>query len=166
MDRKQEILKIIKESDKAVPASKLATLLGVSRQIIVGDVALIRAAGTHITATPRGYIIEEKDNPLESKIAVKHHNEDLAEELYTIIDLGGMVVDVIVEHPIYGELVGNLHLRSRYEIDQFLTIVKDTQPLSQLTDGVHLHTIRYPSLDVYHRIIEALKQKDFLLEKK
>ena len=75
-----------------------------------------------------------------------------------------MVVDVIVEHPIYGELVGNLHLASRYDVDQFLKKVETATPLSQLTSGVHLHTIRYPSQEVIQRIENALKDRGILLE--
>ena len=163
MDRKQAIIEEIQKSDKPVSASKLAKHFGVSRQIIVGDIALLRAAGTQIIATPRGYLLEDKPHPLEKKIAVSHSNDQLAEELYTIIDLGGMVVDVIVEHPIYGELVGNLHLASRYDVDQFLKKVETATPLSQLTSGVHLHTIRYPSQEVIQRIGNALKDKGILL---
>lgn len=164
MDRKQAIIEEIQKSDKPVSASKLAKHFGVSRQIIVGDIALLRAAGTQIIATPRGYLLEDKPHPLEKKIAVSHSNDQLAEELYTIIDLGGMVVDVIVEHPIYGELVGNLHLASRYDVDQFLKKVETATPLSQLTSGVHLHTIRYPSQEVIQRIEKALKDRGILLE--
>ena len=164
MDRKQAIIEEIQKSDKPVSASKLAKHFGVSRQIIVGDIALLRAAGTQIIATPRGYLLEDKPHPLEKKIAVSHSNDQLAEELYTIIDLGGMVVDVIVEHPIYGELVGNLHLASRYDVDQFLKKVETATPLSQLTSGVHLHTIRYPSHEVIQRIENALKDRGILLE--
>ena len=164
MDRKQAIIEEIQKSDKPVSASKLAKHFGVSRQIIVGDIALLRAAGTQIIATPRGYLLEDKPHPLEQNIAVSHSNDQLAEELYTIIDLGGMVVDVIVEHPIYGELVGNLHLASRYDVDQFLKKVETATPLSQLTSGVHLHTIRYPSQEVIQRIENALKDRGILLE--
>lgn len=164
MDRKQAIILEIQKSDKPVSASKLASRFGVSRQIIVGDIALLRAAGKQIIATPRGYILEDKPHPLEKKIAVCHGDDLLAKELYTIIDLGGMVVDVIVEHPIYGQLVGNLHLASRYDIDQFLNKVKTATPLSKLTSGVHLHTIRYPSIEVLERIEKALKEEGILLE--
>lgn len=163
MERKQAIIEEIQKSDKPVSASKLAKHFGVSRQIIVGDIALLRAAGTQIIATPRGYLLEDKPHPLEKKIAVCHNNDRLAEELYTIIDLGGMVVNVIVDHPIYGELVGNLHLASRYDVDQFLKKVETATPLSQLTSGVHLHTIRYPSEEVLARIEKALKEKGILL---
>ena len=122
MDRKQFIIDEIKKSEKPLSASALAKKLHVSRQIIVGDVALIRAAGTQIIATPRGYVLEEKKEGVEKKLAVSHTREQIQDELYTIIDQGASVIDVIVEHPIYGQLVGQLHLSSRYDVDQFLNL--------------------------------------------
>ena len=80
MDRKTRIMEIISSSDKPVSASKIAKELGVSRQIIVGDVALLRASGEDITATPRGYILETNRSN-HYTIAVKHNNDQLEEEL-------------------------------------------------------------------------------------
>ena len=108
MDRRDRIVEEIRKSGKPLSASALAAMLHVSRQIIVGDVALLRARGIGIIATPRGYVLEEQTHPCEKKIAVMHGRERLQEELYTIVDYGCTVVDVIVEHPLYGELVGQL----------------------------------------------------------
>ncbi len=167
MDRRNKIVEMIKKSDKPISASKLAKVFGISRQIIVGDVALLRAAGTHIIATPRGYVLHQNNDECTYVLAVKHEKKDLSDELYTIVDLGGYIVDVIVEHPLYGQLTGELHLSSRYDVDQFLKKVNDNQakPLSQLTDGLHLHTVRCANLDTYQRIVEALKTKGYLFEK-
>lgn len=167
MNRKEKIIEQIKASDKPISASKLATMLGVSRQIIVGDVALLRASGFHITATPRGYILDQQNQSTIYTIAVKHSKDALADELYTIVDLGGSVVDVVVDHPIYGQLTGKLHLSSRYDIDEFLKKVSHEQakPLSQLTDGLHLHTIECQDEETYQRILKALNQKGYLFTK-
>jgi hypothetical protein len=165
MDRKTKIIEIISSSDKPVSASKIAKELGVSRQIIVGDVALLRASGEDITATPRGYILDPNRSNLYT-IAVKHNNDQLEEELNTIVDLGGKVEDVIVEHPLYGEIKGNLHIYSRYDVSKFMSAVKDRDvtPLSLLTDGVHLHTITAPDEETLERIKEALDEKHILLK--
>lgn len=167
MDRKEKIIEAIKNSDKAISASKLAHMFGVSRQIIVGDVALLRASGIHIIATPRGYIMDKEENGYCYTIAVNHNKDALADELYTIIDLGGFVIDVIVEHPIYGQLTGKLHLCSRYDVDQFMKKVNSEQakPLSHLTDGLHLHTIQCQNNEIYQRIVKALDQKGYLFKK-
>lgn len=165
MDRKTRIMEIISSSDKPVSASKIAKELGVSRQIIVGDVALLRASGEDITATPRGYILDTNRSN-HYTIAVMHNNDQLEEELNTIVDLGGKVEDVIVEHPLYGEIKGNLHIYSRYDVSKFMSAVKDKDiaPLSLLTDGVHLHTITVPDEETLERIKEALDEKYILLK--
>jgi len=167
MDRKQKIIDEIKKSNKPISATKLASLLGVSRQIIVGDVALIRASGTNIIATPRGYVLDQQNHNDLYTIAVKHSQEELADELYTIVDMGGSIIDVIVDHAIYGQLTGKLHIASRYDVEQFLKRVNayEATPLSQLTDGIHLHTIQCQDQDIYHRIIQALDEKGYLLKK-
>lgn len=167
MDRKEKIIEEIKKSDKPISASTLAKKLGVSRQIIVGDVALIRASGTNIIATPRGYILDSKQQNQTYTIAVNHSQEQMADELYTIVDLGGCAIDVIVDHPVYGQLTGKLHLSSRYDVDQFIKKVNNNQakPLSQLTDGLHLHTIQCPNEDTYQRIVSALDEKGYLFKK-
>ncbi len=167
MNRKEKIIEEIKKSNKPISASTLAKKLGVSRQIIVGDVALIRASGTNIIATPRGYILDSKQQNQTYTIAVNHSQEQMADELYTIVDLGGCAIDVIVDHPVYGQLTGKLHLSSRYDVDQFIKKVNNNQakPLSQLTDGLHLHTIQCPNEDTYQRIVSALDEKGYLFKK-
>ena len=103
--RRDAILKLIQQGEAVISASALAKQFHVSRQLIVGDIALLRAQGCHIIATPRGYLYEQRDNDQTVKtIAVCHRSEELSDEIYTIVDLGGALLDVIVEHPLYGEL--------------------------------------------------------------
>lgn len=169
MDRRDAILKAIQESEKPLSATTLAKQFGVSRQIIVGDVALLRAKGIQIIATPRGYVCQndQKEGGLHT-IAVTHSEAQLQDELYTIVDLGGTIIDVIVEHPLYGQLSGNLHVSSRYDVDQFLSKLQldQARPLSNLTDGLHLHTIHCENDMVFQRILDALNEKGFLYHKK
>lgn len=164
MDRKAAIIEAIRTSETPVSASALARKLHVSRQIIVGDIALIRASGTQIIATPRGYVWERSNAGSERKIAVLHAPQQMREELYTIVDQGAEVVDVIVEHPTYGQLVGQLQLSSRYDVDQFIDRMQGNEPLSQLTHGVHLHTIRCREAAVFERVENALRKKGLLYE--
>ncbi len=163
MERRQQILNIINKTDKPISASTLAGKFGVSRQIVVGDIALLRAEGHTIIATPRGYIIENKEG-LKETIAVKHLQSDMEDELNTIVDLGGEIIDVIVEHSVYGEIKGNLHLSSRYDVSVFIEKVKTSKakPLSTLTDGIHLHTILVKDEQMLERIKEALDLKGYL----
>ena len=164
MDRKAAIIEAIRTSETPVSASALARKLHVSRQIIVGDIALIRASGTQIIATPRGYVWERSNAGSERKIAVLHAPQQMREELYTIVAQGAEVVDVIVEHPTYGQLVGQLQLSSRYDVDQFIDRMQGNEPLSQLTHGVHLHTIRCRDAAVFERVENALRKKGLLYE--
>lgn len=167
MRRKDFIIKELKKNNKPVSAAKLAAACGVSRQVIVGDVALLRASGINIIATPRGYLLEENHNQKRYTIAVIHQKTELKDELYTIVDLGGYIEDVIIDHPVYGQITGKLHLSSRYDVDQFVekTIKENAQPLSHLTNGLHLHTLQCPNNETYLRILDALDQKGYLLKK-
>ncbi len=166
--RRDAILKLIQQGDIPISASALAKQFHVSRQLIVGDIALLRAQGCHIIATPRGYLYEQRASDQTVKtIAVCHRSEELNDEIYTIVDLGGALLDVIVEHPLYGELRGSLHIYSRYDADQFFNKLADKKavPLSSLTDGIHLHTIRVHDEACYERILDALRDKGYLYEK-
>ena len=166
--RRDAILQLIQQGEAPISASALAKQFHVSRQLIVGDIALLRAKGCQIIATPRGYLCEQRGQDQTIKtIAVCHRSEDLNDELYTIVDLGGALLDVIVEHPLYGELRGSLHIYSRYDADQFFSKLADKKavPLSALTDGIHLHTIRVHDEACYVRILDALRKKGYLYEK-
>ena len=166
--RRSQVYDVIKSSEKAVSATALAKAFHVSRQLIVGDVALLRAEGYKILATPRGYICDGAETKgLIKTIAVVHKPEEIMDEIYTIIDLGGTIIDVIVEHPIYGQLSAQLHLSNRYDADQFYIKLceQKAKPLSNLTDGLHLHTISCPNEEVYQRILKALDKKGYLYSK-
>jgi len=163
--RREAIRALLAEASAPVSASALAARFGVSRQIVVGDIALLRAAGEDISATPRGYIRASAGAGVVSTVACVHAPEDMGAELYAIVDAGGEVLDVIVEHPVYGQLTGALRLRSRYDVDQFLRRVagREARPLSDLTGGIHLHTIRCPDGETARRVADALDKAGFLL---
>ncbi len=165
-ERREKIVQILRESSHPVSASALARRLSVSRQIIVGDVALLRAANVQISATPRGYILEESTARTDTyTIACRHNREYLVDELYTIVDNGGGLLDVTVEHPVYGQLSGQLRIFSRYDADMFMKKLDKSKapPLSMLTNGVHLHTISCQTPEIYQRIVAQLEEKNILL---
>ena len=165
-ERRQVILNILNHSAQPVSATALASRFSVSRQIIVGDVALLRAAGAEISATPRGYVILPAATGLVRQIAVQHNAAGMEAELNVIVDHGCTVVDVIVEHPVYGQLTGPLQVSNRYEVRQFLDrcAKSDAQPLSNLTEGIHLHTLSCPDKGALDRVRAALREMGFLLE--
>lgn len=165
-ERRRQIMEYLKTQQAPVSATSLAAQFDVSRQIIVGDIALLRSAGNEILATPRGYVCEETINGIEKRIVSLHTAEQMEKELQICVDQGCSVVDVIVEHPVYGQLTGLLNLHSRYEITQFMERVakESAHALSELTDGVHLHTLRCPDAAAYERVCEALRKEGILLE--
>lgn len=145
----------------------LAQQLAVSRQVIVQDIAILRAGGAQILATPQGYLLnaDTRNSAVQTVVACCHMGEQIEDEISTIVDHGGKLVDVIVEHPLYGELRANLQIASRRDLALFLAQLGNTaaRPLSALTGGVHLHTIEAANQAVLNEIIEALKNKGFLL---
>ena len=108
--RRAAILSVLERTDHPVSAAALAREFSVSRQIIVGDVALLRAGGLSIAATPRGYMLPEEHSGLVRTLACRHRADQMEDELNAIVDQGCTVIDVIVEHPIYGQLTGPLQL--------------------------------------------------------
>nr|WP_325195459.1 transcription repressor NadR [uncultured Oscillibacter sp.] len=165
-ERRQAIEDILRKSAQPVSAGTLAARFSVSRQIIVGDIALLRAAGADISATPRGYVIQHSPEGLVRQVAVHHDAAGMEAELNAMVDHGCTVLDVIVEHPIYGQLTGPLQLSSRYDVAQFIArcAQSDARPLSDLTGGIHLHTLSCPSEAAFARVQNALRELGVLLE--
>ena len=159
--RRNKLLEYLKESENAVIGSELAEKFEVSRQVIVQDIALLIASGEKIVATSLGM------PTVKTSIACCHKDDDeLRDELETIVNYGGRIIDVKVEHPIYGELSGNLMISSIEDVDKFITNYQQNQAslLSELTDGVHLHTVEAVNEQVLEKIKTELKQKGYLLE--
>ncbi len=130
--RRKKIMEQLSASHKPVSATALAGMFSVSRQVIVGDIALLRASGADITATPRGYVLTKESVGLLYTVAVQHSPVQTEQELCIFVDNGCIVEDVIVEHPIYGQIIGQLHLCSRYDVGQFMSRLDngDTSVLS------------------------------------
>lgn len=165
-ERRGRILDYLRAAEGPLSATALAQKLSVSRQIIVGDVALLRAAGEGITATPRGYVLDAPRPGMVATLACAHSGADMERELTLMVDQGCTVENVIVEHPVYGQLTGPLELSSRYDVSEFIRRVKEceAQPLSALTDGVHLHTLRCPDEGALERVRAALDGAGFLVK--
>ena len=162
--RRSRISVRLHEAHQPISATALARELGVSRQIIVGDVALLRAAGQAITATARGYVIPAPGDGTVRQVACRHDGAGTRDELNAMVDCGCTVVDVIVDHPVYGQLSAPLHLRSRLDVEQFMARMEGAAPLSQLTDGIHLHTLSCPDQASYEHLKARLRQLGFLAE--
>lgn len=167
--RRQLLLTWLREGQHPLSGKNLAEKANVSRQVIVQDMSLLKAAGEPIIATSRGYVYwnEAKETAnYVTVIAVCHDTTDTADELYTLVDLGVIVKNVMVEHPIYGDITGSLMLRSRRDVDAFLHELesKEASLLSRLTSGVHLHTIEAETEEQLEEAKTALQTAGFLLE--
>lgn len=169
-ERRTQITHLLARADKPISATILAAQCGVSRQIIVGDIALLRAGGLAVLATPRGYVLESDDAAsapayAERHVVCRHMDDRLLEELYTVVDLGGALIDVTVEHSVYGQICAPLHVFSRYDADAFYQKIQQSgaRPLCDLTGGIHLHTLRAADEATLDRVVQGLKDKGFLL---
>jgi len=165
--RRKQIIDIVNKYDAPISASALAKMLNVSRQIVVGDIAILRAKGHDIIATARGYMIPryKESGQYIGKVVCQHTLENTVIELYAIVDLGASVINVIVEHELYGEITGNLNLSSRNDVDVFIKKVEsfEIKLLSELTSGIHLHTIACRDKSHFEQVYKALKEKGFTI---
>lgn len=161
-ERHEEILSILKKSEWAVKGADLAISLGVTRQVIVQDMALLRARGEQIIATPSGYLSQDGSGHQHAQrrflLACCHNEGDFEQEMGIIVAEGGLIEDVIVEHPIYGEIKGVLMISTLEQVHEFAQRVKATGAplLSVLSGGIHLHTVAVDSVEAENKIREML----------
>lgn len=167
-ERRDKIIEILKLNKEPISGSEIAKQLGVSRQVIVQDIALLRAVNKNILSTTKGYILyyQEKEK-VNRCFLVKHTTDEIEDELCTIVDFGGKILDVIVSHEIYGQITTDLIISTRQDVYEFVEKIKTkkTVPLKELADGVHLHTVEADSEEILDRIEQALAEKKYLLNR-
>lgn len=166
--RRAEIIRMLESSQNPISGTELARRLKVSRQVIVQDVALLRAINKNILSTNKGYLLFEPGREAgESKktVCVRHTTEQVLDEFYTIVDLGGKILDVVVEHELYGQIAVDLIIASRQDADEFYEKMQNNRvkPLKELTEDIHYHTIVAKDNVSIERIENALKEKGYLL---
>ncbi len=162
-ERREKIISILKNSTQAVSGTELAKQLNVSRQVIVQDMALIRANGFDIIATHYGYILKN-DKTVSRVFKVFHTDEQVEEELNLFVDLGGKVEDVFVYHKVYDVIKAPMNIKSRMDVKKYMANIssgKSTQ-LKNLTSNYHYHTISADSADVLDMIQQELSDRGFL----
>lgn len=166
LERRQEIIESLKSSKEPIKGKSLADTYKVTRQVIVKDIAIIKAEGYNIVSTPKGYMMIDADyeEKIKKVIAVSHSKEQMKDELMTIIKYGGIVQDVVVEHALYGEIRGMLMIKTVHDVESFYEKYKkyNDKPLSVLTNGVHLHTIICDSEEAINKIMSELNEKGYL----
>lgn len=165
--RRTMIVCRLKEATAPVSATRLAEEFCVTRQIIVADIALLRAMGHAIRAEHRGYVLDKVENiGIIKRIVVKHGKDLVRDEFYAIVDNSGKVLDVIVEHMMYGMISVKLDISTRYDADVFVSKINETgaSPLSALTEGLHIHTVAVPDESSFERIVNKLTELKIYIE--
>ncbi len=162
-ERRKSIINLLLAEDSPISGGELSEKCGVSRQIIVQDIAVLKGQGIDILSTHNGYIIQK--SPLKERVfKVKHSTEQTEDELNIIVDLGGTVVDVFVWHKVYGKISASLNIFSRLQIKQFIEGVRTgkSTELMNITGGYHYHTIRAENEGILDRIENALDSIGFI----
>lgn len=166
-DRRKKVLELLHQAARPITGSELADRMKVSRQVIVQDISLLRAKDCPIIATSQGYLFLNKpDSQKKSRtIACRHTFSQTEHELNLLVDCGVTVIDVTVEHPVYGEITGSLMVRDRIDVRRFISRLNQTGAslLSSLTGGVHLHRLEAPSEDNLDAAVRALEKAGYLL---
>ena len=161
-ERRKSIINLLLSEDRPVPGGELSERCGVSRQIIVQDISVLKGQGFDILSTHNGYILQK--SPLKERVfKLKHTTEQTEDELNTIVELGGTVVDVFVWHKVYGKMVAPLNIFSALQIKQFIEGVRSgkSTELMNITGGYHYHTVRAEREEILDRIEYALNSKGF-----
>lgn len=166
-ERRRAIEQLLRTSKEPVTGNQLAAAFQVSRQVIVQDMAVLRAGGLEVEASAQGYSLRTPRERCACVVACRHTGrEAMREELYAVADAGACVEDIVVEHPVYGEIVGRLRIATRREADQLVESLSQPQaaPLSVVTGGLHLHTLTASYQQALDRAIAALKAHGVLVE--
>ena len=129
-ERRRAIMGVLEEAKEPVSGSALAREVGVSRQIVVQDIALLRA------------------------------------ELTSIVDAGGAVLNVIVNHRVYGKITADLDIRNRRDVERYLHDIESGKsfPLLTVTSGYHFHRIAAEDEQTLDEIEAMLKEKGYLAD--
>ena len=163
-ERRDAMIEIIQNSEKPVSGTALAKQFAVSRQVIVQDIALIRAAGYEVLSTHRGYLLGQK-NSVTRIFKVSHTDEEIADELNLIVDLGGKVLDVQINHKVYGRMKADLGIHSRKQVQDFMEEIRSgkSSPLKNITSNYHYHTVEADSEEVLDLIGKELNKRGYLV---
>ena len=163
-ERRDAMIEMIQNSEKPVSGTALAKEFAVSRQVIVQDIALIRAAGYEVLSTHRGYLLGHK-GAVTRIFKVSHTDEEIADELNLIVDLGGKVLDVQINHKVYGRMKADLGIHSRKQVQDFVEEIRSgkSSPLKNITSNYHYHTVEADSEEVLDLIGEELNKRGYLV---
>ena len=162
-ERRKAIVNLLSASKTPISGGELSKQFNVSRQIIVQDITVLKGLGYEIFSTHHGYVLQK--SPLVERVfKLKHTTEQTEDELNSIVDLGGTVVDVFVWHKVYGKISATLNIFSRLHVKQFLEGIRTgkSTELMNITGGYHYHTVRADSEEILDKIGKMLQQKNYI----
>ena len=162
-DRKRAIINLLITKKQAITGGELSKTFGVSRQIIVRDISSLKEAGYDIVSTHFGYLL--KSPPFAERVFKFYHSSvETADELNTIVSLGGSIADVFVWHKVYGKISVPLNLFSKDAVDKFMENVRSgkSSELMSITGGYHYHTVYADSEEILDNIEKALRAKNYI----
>lgn len=165
--RRLQILERLQDSKSPISGDMLSSQLGVSRQIIVQDIAVLKAANYQIISTNRGYLLFSATPTKSSRVfTVSHNTDQIRDELYSMVDNGGIVKNVMVKHEVYGTITADLNLTSRRDVDSFVKKVETSNavPLKTLGGDIHFHTVEAASETILDEIEQQLDLLGFLIK--
>lgn len=163
--RRKKIIEILSAADKPISGDNLAKELKVSRQVVVQDMALLRANGEKIFSTNRGYYVEKSTDSMCCRVfKVTHSDDETEDEMNLIVDLGGHLMDVFVYHKVYGVVRGELNIKSRLDVRNYMGKIRSGKSslLKNVTSGYHYHTIAAESEQILDMIQQELSDKGYL----
>lgn len=163
--RRENLLKILQESSEPVSGTKLAKNFSVSRQVVVQDIALLRAKNHNIISTHKGYVLEDKGH-ISRVFKVKHSKNKQIDEYNLIVDLGGNIEDVFVYHKVYGVIRAVMNIKSRLDAKKYVEQIEEggvSVPLEQITSEYHYHTVTADSEETLDIIQEELRKQGYLV---
>ncbi len=164
-ERRNKIIEMLQSTKTPIKGSDFASLFGVSRQVVVTDIAVLKAAYPGIVSTNQGYIMFQADNK-RCVFKMFHSEEETADELMTIVRLGGCITNVYVDHRVYGTISKPLDIKTEYDVENFLEDIKSgvSSPLMNITSGYHFHTVEAKSEENLKIIEDKLREKGYLIE--
>ena len=164
-NRRLKIIDILNQQDKPLSGTALADILEVSRQVIVQDIAILRAENKNIISTNRGYMLFRPDqNSYREYLTVNHSQNHILDEFFTIVDNGGTILNTAVNHDLYGRIEADLYIANRMDAKSFVDkmIRSKDRPLSFLTSGDHYHLIETKNIETMNFIKAELKKLDYI----
>ena len=164
-ERRREIVRLLGNTETPVPANVLKEKFGVSRQVIVQDIAILRANGHGVISTSRGYVLNLKTR--SSRVfKCRHSLDELIEEGEIIISAGGIIEDISVSHRLYGKISADISLCNRLQVEElYRSLVSGaSKPLMSVTDGYHYHAVTADSEKTLDEIENKLRERGFLIE--